>query len=255
MLWLRSLSMASICCGALGLLTVHFWWAVGFFYCGILLIGVDVFLEPWFRCHTISRSFALVIILVILFSFSVGVTFSNDPLLLNATQNDIAYVVGSIIGGISWQPEYADVRLLISNSSSRDFEHLEIRVSADGQIENVAQISALPGVSISPVNFVKLGISSNSERVVGTPPQSRNYVYRISCDRLPSHATLEFVAAITQKSLKLHIDPQHHPTAEEAFRVFDSPKMIRPHPKELAIEGQYYGPLRLRRFKRILEIT
>lgn len=254
--WSRSVSMASICFGGLGFLTVHFWWAVGLVYIGVLLLSLDLYLEPWFKEHAWFRVVGLSGLLVVLSAFSFGVAFAAEPLHIMAQLRPDEYAPDTVIGGIPWRSQFADVRLVVRNSSAHDYENLDLQVWVDNQsddfmIYRVGQTSIFPVVSISPYNPYNFHLLLN-------PPKSRRYEiltgnselssssYNIHCDRLAPEAYFETVLAIARFTFGIR-SKEHG----------DSAPIFGPRPRltSLRVAGRFRGTFRIRDFDKKLPVV
>jgi hypothetical protein len=116
------------------------------------------------------------------------------------------YPANAIIGGITWQPDFGDVRISLSNRTDRDYEDLDLTFDAgDANVMAMAQVTSIPNFSVfatieTPKPHVILGGADRQGRSVRMPiiasgPQPSPW-YRIRLSNLPRHTTLEIVAAL-----------------------------------------------------------
>jgi len=116
---------------------------------------------------------------------------------------DAPYPKGTILGGISWEERYTDVRLDIANGPV-PIRNLDLTIGLDTHIEAIGQLSGLPNVTLLPFTSAPGiwlgGTDAKGNRVnypltlaVSGPAGSPQY--RIHCSDIFRDSTLQLVIA------------------------------------------------------------
>lgn len=106
-------------------------------YLLLVLIAVEVFLEEWLK--KVKYPLLVLDIMAIIW-FSVAVTFQVAPLDFNLYAPPQDHPSGTVIGGILWHPNLADLRLAITNPSGDDYHGVDILIRPDQWIYKAAII-------------------------------------------------------------------------------------------------------------------
>ena len=166
------------------------------------------------------------------------------------------YGEGSVVSGIKWRKEYAELDLTVRNASEDDYSNLDIEITTDLMFEDLRQQSGLASCTIVR-NGKPFGV--NSQRIQGVKPTvdengtlraeggtpagpvhttgdnykviavdkngqivslsgKTNRTYRVRCDKVPASSQNNFVAAL---SVVNPIVNGKLPTA-----IYDSPKPL-----------------------------
>lgn len=180
---------------------VNFW--VGF----LLLILADVVLvADWVRI--VSRSYRRLtrilgaIVLILPAVLVCWMAFRPAPLEINVQVGPP--FKGRELAGIEWSPEFMPMIVNIRNPTSRDYGDLDLVIGAGGHIFwQVKQTSeSVPCQLFSgdqmttPLGQVELGDGSRVPMRTGWFSK----LYRVRCDKLPRHSSLEFISALVTKN-------------------------------------------------------
>jgi hypothetical protein len=201
LLWGRGIGISSLCIGGAGIVTEYFWWSSGLIYTGLLLIGVDLYFEPWFAERWPRRTIGISTVALLISLFSFGVVFTPAPLIASVDTITVPHFPGSSFGGIRWTEKMTDVRVLISNDTDQNYQDVDITVGIDKQIiVGVGQLQSLPECHLSPA--VEAQVSATLTDSTGShlifPPSGRSLGvgYRIVCKSFPSHTGIALVIAV-----------------------------------------------------------
>jgi hypothetical protein len=153
---------------------------------------------------------------------------------------DVAdYPTGSVIGTIPWKNEYAHVQVNMTNQEAEDLSDVDLVIGLDGSIAAIAQKTNFPDIVLFPPladPFVAGSLTSVDKdgKKVSTPAVSAGITtapeYRIRCNRVFSHSTVQLVVAVVTPNLSSDVE-RHSPYAPERL------------PKWLRVKGSYkIGP-------------
>jgi hypothetical protein len=152
--WIKGIGGSSIAIGLIGLMQDPrlFWWAVGFFYVGLAVLGVDLYYEkmpPIKKGIFWSAGFTLAAVIGIKVVF-VSAPLRVEMLFFHDEQPNIRD-----LGGIDWRPPYSELRISIWNTSKVDYDDLNILIRPE-----------LPVADAAIVGNNYLGASIESEKPV-----------------------------------------------------------------------------------------
>ena len=243
---------------------------------GALLAGV-VEATPW--KGPLVRTVAVLVLLLVVLTFSLEVVFVAAPLELNAFRARGAYPSDSMIGGISWRPEYAALTLNIRNETDRDYEEVDIGFIVRGA--SVVDVGLLDtGLSASLVRpGTDMELQVNTEEDSGlivtrpmNPGFTKNGEYRVRFSSLPRNSgTLRIVVAtadttplednmarLTREFGQTQIPPGPARSVEipvrpggELERLFGPP----PRPTHIDVVGRYRVARRTRALEQAVQIV
>jgi len=162
------------------------------------------------------------------------------------------YGDGTVFGGIKWQSNYVDVRLIVTNAANVSLDNIDMRVQLDTSLAAVSQLTTIPGVSIDsdqgPVIPLTLEGVDPAGKPVALPfaPTGLQIspIYRIFCKQLPAnryiHLTLASVAMYptTGRGASLRLP-------DKMFAAKRNPKFIRVtgHYETSSVDGSRRYPL------------
>jgi hypothetical protein len=177
----------------------YFWPGVGLAYAGCIWLLFDW----WFFSKDLSNRVRLVgtigtCIILIVISW---VAFRPAPLTIVFVSQDVSYIDGDAIYGIKWKDSYYPSKLLVVNESSDTYIDVEIMLRTDMFINEMGQPKgtgctfhvATPGLTLSTpdMQMYKEG------KLVARPVDIKaGYVYSIYCEKVLSHDSMEFIAAL-----------------------------------------------------------
>lgn len=198
------LSLALVA-SAFSLLTpAYFWVGVGLFYVGVVLLGIDICSENFFKNWSSSQKVAFAIAyLLILGLFSRFWLFRPAPVEIRAISTVPIYGPGSVVNGIEWSDAYSELRFSLKNPSGTDYDDLDVEISTDLIIEAVGRVDGLASCVAVPLSG---GIPFTIQPMQGgvpvgpvavSPPGGADQTYRIRCEKLPARSQNDFVVALS----------------------------------------------------------
>ena len=198
--WLRTAGISAELLGWGGLLLAgQFWFAVGAIYFGFVLLALDAWFEPDLKSHP-RWKVALVLALVIAAGiFSWVFVFVSAPLGVSIVLMNAEYPPGTKIAGISFGPQFTELRLVIKNGSTRSYEDLNLLIKPTEPIAAVAQLTNVPNVSFSNGAGLSAQVmrrSSDSSTMLPTTLLATDGGYRMRCPHFPAGESIEIVMAI-----------------------------------------------------------
>lgn len=120
-----------------------------------------------------------------------------------ATGSMADYPSGAVIGGITWNSKFSDLRVTIF-PHMQDLDDLDVLLQPDEPIAGIGQISSIPDVSflinttLSVPALELLDRSTGKRQARLTTMLAFNRGYRIRCPRLPKGSSLQIVMAIAR---------------------------------------------------------
>jgi hypothetical protein len=122
--------MVAILLGGTGIMSISFWWAVGFVYAGLFMLGVDVCLEPSLKKHIGWRTFAICCVVGLSVAFSRGVVFVASPLAIEQIL-DADYTPGKMVNGLRWREGFTRATFIMSNKSDHEYRDVTIFIRSN----------------------------------------------------------------------------------------------------------------------------
>ena len=218
--WLRSVGLASTCLGFGGLVTVYFWPSVVFVYLGLTLMLVDLYLERFER-HGWLRYMIMIAMLVGICAFTWRTVLRQAPLVTRAYVSKTAYPSGTTSAGIRWYPNMRDLHVTLENDTDEDYERGYFHIQIAAPILAKGQLGNIPGVQfVENEMSARQNVKGPDGKAVNVPLLVSQNHYRVRCETLPRHESLELSFAILENDL--------------------------PKVKEATIEGSYRGGFRTR---------
>jgi hypothetical protein len=240
-------------------------------YGGGLICLIELLFNPWTRQYSIwDRFIGITTVLCLLTMFSEEIVFINAPLDTMATIHRVSYAPGTIIAGIKWRPEFADLRLSLINNTDNDYKEVDIYVEPDEPIVLIGQLSNVLGVSFigdltkeqtlvgeatfGPPSLNLFGEAGHLLTVPINVPMTQASAprYRVRCQSIIKKSGIELVLAIagvdcnktqclkitwTSDDGSLRIpSPTLIPSADYNTNVF-----VRKQPSQVKIYGTYMG--------------
>jgi hypothetical protein len=169
-------------------------------YCGLLILTLDLWVEPKFDGRTKTRigiSLGIGLIAALVSYYAIFMTFSLGAL---ATLNP-PYRYDTVVGGITFRPEFLEIDLHLQNSTDYQYNDLNLLIKSDAPIAQIAQLTNVPGVSFSVYHDAEVKIGINSKGISSSIPISllaTNAGYIFRCEKLPPHSTITIVMAIAE---------------------------------------------------------
>jgi hypothetical protein len=186
---LKEFGAAGVILGlAAWLLTVFFKAAVAFVFIGFGLWIIHVWVEE--KLLWGGKTVVTVIILLLPSLFAYYVVLFPAPLQIGSTWTVSDYSPGTDIHGIKWAPGYSEVRVLITDPSDRDYDSFDFSIRSSEGVTGIAEVSSIPCVPLTSIPHVTDDGSNIYGLILDTGPR------RFRCDKVPKHATIEFVLAV-----------------------------------------------------------
>lgn len=162
-----------------------------------------------------------------------------------------AHPLNTILGGITWQKNYTDLRLDITNGSI-PIQNLNIKITLDNDqgIAALGQLSNFPSVTIFPTHdnlpggrpSAPAGLRIMNDDGTFSPDDpfkedsTVQYAYGIHCDNVFPESTLRFiVASVPYGSDERKTNPPQAPRTIHITGSYDTngPKGLQTHPIEI----------------------
>lgn len=202
---IRTLAGTALAVSAAGAITeMSFTWRAALLFGGLVALAADPWIEPSVRkIHALYKGAASCFFLVLLAVFLKYVVFLPSPLVITARDYNGDYEDGRKIAGIAWKPKYSDLRVVFSNPTDRDYEHIDVVVGAGMYIADAKPSTNMPGVSVfktsaGPDN-VTVPRKDSSGHVTYEPEENVLFVsggVKVICDKLPRGTSFEIVLAL-----------------------------------------------------------
>lgn len=263
LLWLRAGGVASICLGGIGLMEQFFWLSNVLVDGGLVLLAVDLCLEPALAIHRRFRATGIAAILLAIAAFSYNVTFARAPVELGSYMIPGEYPDGTKIGGITWRSGLRDLRVTFRNPTDDDYQDLDliihpglhgVFITEIGQVGDVAGVTFLTSTELEArqgANGVpSVTFDATTGHTLGdlwkfrTPnqPNLQNKIvplhplpdhYRLHCEKLPHRTTLVITIAVANE---------------------DMPKPVG-RISSVGVKGQYRGGFRVRTIDQVVDVS
>ena len=123
----------------------------------------------------------------------------DAPLRLFATTSAAERPAGSSVGGILWQSKFGELKIAISNTTSIDYQNIDLVITPDVPATAAGQMTELPGVSIWRNEEPKVTpeiIDGGLRTAIPLVPIASDLGYRVRCVLLPTKSRLEVVLAV-----------------------------------------------------------
>ena len=223
-----------------------FWWAIGGMYLGLLLLVID----GWrgFVGHPVARALLVIISILAGAIFAWQVVLVSAPLHVSASVLKSAHDPDSKYGGIKWRPEYADIRVWVTNQSDTVYSDMDFRITIFGKALNIVDVKQM--TTVPDVLFIK--VSDKMDIMDGGDWNSLGWMgpTRVLVDRLHGEAPIRllFVAVDIQP---LMLAMQNKVSRGNQIEAYFGP---RPQPSQLLIEGKYRARFRTHTFREVIDI-
>jgi hypothetical protein len=244
----------------------YFWAGVIAFYVAFILLTWEICFEPELLKRPGWIQVALIGVALALFDlFTIGIVCARAPLeFFSYSMRKGDYAAGTIIGSITWDRHFTDLRVAITNLSGDDYGDFDVTLCPDEWTHKAAILDNASTCALNPVDggtFVSFAraakhgeLAWKGMRVPGggfvvndsmgnayTPLATRDG-YRLRCGKLPAHSTVKIVFAVV--SLGPSLLPARIPRTwgglnegqvSDPFDLLDS----RPAPSKIVVKGTY----------------
>jgi hypothetical protein len=202
----RTLGAASLVLAGAGIISgISFTWSASFIYLGLVILVFDPWIEPSLKPYPLWRSLFSLLFLGVVLTFTFGIVLYPAPLQVVSVSYEGLYRTGDSVYGITWDETMSDLRIDVTNPTSRDYDHLDVVVTLGFPVEirDQRQITDVPGVSFLPVSheghMESIGKDGNLTQEQNLTRSQHAYTQvRVLCDRLPKNATMGLILATSK---------------------------------------------------------
>lgn len=184
---------------------ISFSWAVGLVYGYLLVLLLEVLYERRFKSKRWLRPLGVTVITAVAALFIFGYVYARDPLKIRTRNLTGEKAAGTQIAGITWKPEYSDIRIVFQNNTDNDYRNLDFvlttghLITAEGSTISTGPVSVYN--TITGPDVVTMTMTSEGKKTV--IPDNRTVFFsggvRVTCDKLMKHGgVFEIVLAIAQ---------------------------------------------------------
>jgi hypothetical protein len=228
-----------------------YWWCVGAFYLGLVMLATEAFLENWML---VSRIIVSVVWIVLAALFTLKLVAVRAPVSFGAWESRAEYPPGTVLGNITWNSNFTELRVRIDNGSNYEFENLNLIVRPDSLIARIGQISGPCPATFEDVlqmsqHMVYVNFGSGEQRANPLILIASDSGYRIRCEHLPAHEHLEIVMALADVTPFVPCNATDHcvfsPNYKLRIEMSDKTVHLFGHPMDDATAyGLFYLPLK-----------
>lgn len=201
---------------AVQIIPLSYPWTVFLTYCLIILSGVEVVREPLPRA---LKWIAMFIVLAAAVWFTVIGPVSKAPLEVTAYVPPGEYSSGAVVGGISWNPHFTDLRIAITNPSSNNYRDFNANLVPDRWVHDAVILEG-SGCTLSSIGGKSIDVAegpiktSTKHRFTGIrngssiePYDNAGNVfnhfafgngYRLQCPNLSARSTINLLFSLVQ---------------------------------------------------------
>lgn len=199
--WLGAKGIAAILLGGgTAVMFVFFWVGLALIYLGAIVLIVDFYYESWKWKWLKFVAMALPVILII---FPVSFwAFGSSPLRIQVHRHYGNYKEGEIVGGITWNSKYSELRVSFTNESDDDYEGLDALISTDLGTAATGWIGEAP-TCVKRAKFHFLNARTKAKDKEGKilqetmmPTLATTGPYHLHCDKLIRHDSIQMVFAL-----------------------------------------------------------
>lgn len=270
----RSVLILTLLLGLLRMLAgMSFAWLLAFVYFTFLLLLIEGLVEPNFS-HPWLKWPSLAAVVAGAIWFTISVTCAKAPLDTSAyAMRKGDYRAGTVIGGITWNPRYTDLRILIKNSSDDDYQDVDLTLVPNEMTVDAAILKdPAGGCRLTPIetSTTKIAVNGKIKEEGSSITMTRNrndgevhdtegniYVtlfrqdgYRLLCSKISPNAVIEIVSAVVGvRNLLARFPPGSIPSTGETVSlgmhlpptnsISDNYDEKRPFPSIVTIAGGY----------------
>jgi hypothetical protein len=175
-----------------------YWWCIGAFYLGLILLTIEAFLENWML---IFRLIVSSVWLAIGLIFTLGFVAVKAPVSVAVWESAAKYPPGTVLGDIQWSDNFYELRVSLENESVYDYEDLSVILKPDKLVAKIGQISGPSRATFEDPqelteNLVDIELPSLLQKANPLVLIALDTGYRVRCDRLPSQSRIELIMAL-----------------------------------------------------------
>jgi|ERR1700692_569195 len=192
-----------------------YWYGVGLLYVGFLTLAIGALIERW-RIGWRLLACGIWLGIAILLSFSLIFVPASLDVVVDGHRGD--YAVGANVHGIKWERGLTELRIIISNHTTNDYEDLDIYFTPNVATRAVAQVTNVPDVSLSLVfrgeDVLDLHMEAVDKSGAVEKPSTiyaSSSGFRLRCPKLAKETTLDLLVAL--------VNPDAQPTNKNSVAV------------------------------------
>jgi hypothetical protein len=201
---LRTAAIALLTGAGFAVIFAFFWPGIVLIYLSAVVLAIDFLCEKWDR---IWRFGALLIPIGLVGLVSLW-AFGSAPLEIQFHRHYGNFKEGEVIGGIVWKDTYSELRVVVSNPTSNDYQDFDALIATDLWVANTGLMDAAPTrvLRIAGPHATDVRLKGKDER--GNPIEqlmSRLALtgpHLLHCDKLLKHDTVQAVFALVNASDK-----------------------------------------------------
>lgn len=204
--YLRNVGGGLSVLGLIGILPFpeFYWWCVGAFYLGILLLIIEALLENWTR---LFRFGVCLVYFGAACAYTFGFVLAPTPLDLLIVTFSSPYPAGTKIGGIEWSDKYTDLEVDVGNSTAHDYDDVDLVLHPDQPIAEITELDDSHRASFDTPKMQGLHIDvyhSETNSMEALPAiMIAADEYTVHFDSLPAHSIVKLAMALVKISPSL----------------------------------------------------
>ena len=201
---LRTLVGPTFCIAGLELMPVYYPFGVFLVYVGLAGLLMEVMYDPVLLARSYRIQVVLIWFVLVLFTvFTIAVPLANYPIHVLGYIQSLAHQNGDIVDGIPWQSEFTEVKIIVWNETSANYENLDVFIHLDGTAVGAALVSGKAGecCRLDPPDII------NGEAYIGHGTHAAGFhmavdgkeqrlqilasdIYRLTCRNLPPYSSI-----------------------------------------------------------------
>jgi hypothetical protein len=195
---IRTVIAPAFILGGCGVIPFSFPLGVSFVYLGLMVLLLEVVLEPWIVERPFFIPVGLIAVWFLLFDwFTIGFAASRAPIYFSTLATNIDYSSYSAPGGIPWRTVFSELDVVVSNPTDANYDNVDVTFRPDKPVAEIGQFSNLPGVSFEDLFAVttRITVQDIGGRLVPLVFLATNAGYRVHCPQIPAHSSLKLIMA------------------------------------------------------------
>src|SRR5579862_8857536 len=172
-----------------------YWWGVGSLCVGLIALSLEALLEDW-RFH--YRVVVCLVWVTLGILFLVKMVFVPAPLEIVALSKPAPYSVGDDVYGIKWELGMSELRLVLHNRTSLDYDDVDIVIRPDVPTRRMAQVTKFADISFTLVHSEDMEVASAHINNQAADIYASENGFRMRCPKIPKHTTIEIVVALIE---------------------------------------------------------
>lgn len=247
-----------------------FAWTAALAYTFFVLSSFEAWFDPPLKR---VRLLCLPLILMAALWFTSAVVFATAPIeFLSYAMRSGDYAPGTVIGGISWDAHFTDLRVAVTNPSEADYQDLDLKFQPDKGTYKAALLGDAAGCDLisaggntvfatiskggaTKITTQKLGEGFDAHDNVGDliTPLLTDGGYRLRCSKFPARYTVRIVfalATVDPQLVSILTRPIPPGKMNLSYAEIAGPKSpfdmlnTKPSPTKVLVEGSYTNSMR-----------